>query len=584
MDGQRLEAKDGNTIIQTAYENGIEIPHFCWHPELSVSGNCRMCLVEVGLPKRLPDGTIETDTYGNPTVNYFPKLQIACATYVSDGMHVRTKTPKAIEAQEAVMEFILINHPLDCPICDEAGQCKLQDYAFNYSNGKSRFEENKNPNPKRQVWGPNVLFDAERCISCSRCIRFAQEVAKQDVLTFVNRGDHVTIELFEGTTFDNPYSMNVIDICPVGALTSPDFRFKSRVWDMSFNDSICTSCGKGCNVKLGIRNNEILRLEPKTNMQVNKYWMCDHGRLSYEYVNKNRVTKPLIKDESIQKEVDWKEALNFAAYQIKRFKPNEVFVLISPNLSNEDLYISKKFAANIVMTTNYGFLTNKQPNFADDLLKVADRNANSVGAELIGLNNSPKGIQVDELLDNIINGSIRALYLIGEDLEDHAHLIGSLEDIELLIVNAPNHNKVTEIADLVLPMSTHAEIEGTFTNVNKLVQYVAPAITTKENLRFMGMKMSRLDKLGAKNDRWTQHEERNSRQTWRILQSIANLLDTNWSYRSSKEIFNDLTQAISEFSGMSYNLLKEYNGLQCGQNRKLEKDAIHYRPHRLKPN
>ncbi|MCO5251301.1 MAG: 2Fe-2S iron-sulfur cluster-binding protein [Candidatus Kapabacteria bacterium] len=225
IDGKKIETKQGKTVIEAAYENGLQIPHFCWHPELSVSGNCRMCLVEIGMPKRLPDGTPENDENGNPMVNYFPKLQIACATPVTDGMYVNTNNAKVVEAQEAVMEFLLINHPLDCPICDEAGECKLQDYAFRYSDGESRFDEMKNHKDKRQKWGPNVMFDAERCISCSRCIRYSQEIAKQDVLTFVQRGDHVTIKLFDGTQLDNPYSMNVIEICPVGALTSPDFRF-----------------------------------------------------------------------------------------------------------------------------------------------------------------------------------------------------------------------------------------------------------------------------------------------------------------------------------------------------------------------
>jgi NADH-quinone oxidoreductase subunit G len=227
IDGKRLETKTGKTIIETAYENGLDIPHFCWHPELSVAGNCRMCLVEIGMPKRNHDGSLETDKNGNPVVSYMPKLQIACATPISDGMYVNVNNDKVIHAQEAVMEFLLINHPLDCPICDEAGECKLQEYAFTHSTGESRFDETKNHKDKRHKWGPNVMYDAERCISCSRCIRYAKEIADQDVLTFVQRGDHVTIKLFEGTQFDNDYSMNVIEICPVGALTSPDFRFKS---------------------------------------------------------------------------------------------------------------------------------------------------------------------------------------------------------------------------------------------------------------------------------------------------------------------------------------------------------------------
>ena len=198
IDGKPYEAENCKTVIETAYANGLEIPHFCWHPELSVSGNCRMCLVEIGMPKRMPDGEIQKDENGDPVVNFFPKLQIACATPISDGMRVRTKSDKAIEAQEAVTEFILINHPLDCPICDEAGECKLQEYAHKHSTGISRFEEEKNHADKRQRWGEHVYYDAERCISCSRCIRYADEVAGQKILSFVNRGDKVTIKKEEG--------------------------------------------------------------------------------------------------------------------------------------------------------------------------------------------------------------------------------------------------------------------------------------------------------------------------------------------------------------------------------------------------
>src|ERR1041385_319252 len=235
IDGKEFEAQAGQTIIQVATDNGIDIPHFCWHPALSVAGNCRMCLVEV---------------------EKTPKLQIACATTVTEGMSVKILSEPATKGREDVMEFLLINHPLDCPICDEAGQCKLQDYAFEHSNGESRFVEDKTHKDKRVPFGPNVLFDGERCISCSRCIRFAQEVAEQPVLSFVNRGDHVTITTIPDQGFDNNLSMNVIDICPVGALTSRDFRFKARVWDMSFTESVCPGCSRGCSVKVGVRNNE----------------------------------------------------------------------------------------------------------------------------------------------------------------------------------------------------------------------------------------------------------------------------------------------------------------------------------------
>lgn len=229
IDDKEFKVENGRTVIQAAQENGIEIPHFCWHPKLTISGNCRMCLVEI---------------------EKMPKLAIACATQVADGMVVKTMSDKAVKAREAVMEFLLINHPLDCPICDEAGECKLQDYSYKYSTGISRFNEDKVHKQKRVPIGPNVMFDSERCILCSRCIRFCDEIVGKHQLQFVQRGDQTRIETFPGEQLDNPYSMNVIELCPVGALTSRDFRFKARVWELSNTDSICTGCARGCNMNI----------------------------------------------------------------------------------------------------------------------------------------------------------------------------------------------------------------------------------------------------------------------------------------------------------------------------------------------
>ncbi|MBP1654683.1 MAG: nuoG, partial [Bacteroidetes bacterium] len=244
IDGKQIQANPGQTIIEVARDHGMEIPHFCWHPKLSVAGNCRMCLVEV---------------------EKNPKLAIACSTQVAEGMVVHTANERVIRARHAVMEFLLINHPLDCPICDEAGECKLQDYAYSHSIGASRFEEDKVHKPKRVELGPNVLLDTERCIMCSRCVRFCDEIAKKPQLTFTQRGDHVELTTFPGEQLDNPYAMNTIDICPVGALTSRDFRFKARVWEMSATESVCPGCSRGCNIFVWVRNNEILRLTPRFN-------------------------------------------------------------------------------------------------------------------------------------------------------------------------------------------------------------------------------------------------------------------------------------------------------------------------------
>jgi NADH-quinone oxidoreductase subunit G len=583
IDGERIETSPGKTVIQAAYDSGMQIPHFCWHPELSIAGNCRMCLVEVGFPKKISDGTFEKDSDGNPSINYFPKLQIACATFVSDGMHIRLNTAKVKEAQEAVMEFLLINHPLDCPICDEAGQCKLQEYAFIHSAGESRFEETKNHKDKRVPWGPNVLFDGERCISCSRCIRFAKEVANQDVLTFVQRGDHVTIQLFEGTQFDNPYSMNVIDICPVGALTSPDFRFKSRVWDMSFNNSICPGCARGCNIQIGVRNNEILRLEPRTNMQVNKYWMCDYGRLTqYPFVNNKRITEPMMKGNDAHIVTNWQDAIQNAADRLKQFKPNEIMFLASPKASCEDIYALNKFVKDVIKSKNIDYLRHTDESFEDNMLRVKSISANEKGCDLII--GTPQGIKALDLVENIKNGTIKALYIMDEDFSNHPLLSDAISGIQLLIIHSSNHSKLSEKADIIFPAATYAESEGTYINIDGRVQHFAAALVTKENLRYMGMKMSRLDKFGADNDRWTHHEQRNCKQSWRIVLMLAKAYGEVWNFRNSSEVFAEMTLKYEKLNGMSYELLDRFDGLLLGKASNPESIGYKYESHYLKPN
>jgi NADH-quinone oxidoreductase subunit G len=584
IDDTRIEAKEGKTVIEAAYENGLEIPHFCWHPELSVSGNCRMCLVEVGLPKKLPDGGFEKDENGILKINYFPKLQIACATKIADGMHVRTKSDKVIKAHEAVMEFLLINHPLDCPICDEAGECKLQEYAYTHSRGDSRFEEIKNRFVKRIEWGPNVMFDAERCIQCSRCIRFAQEIADQDVLTFTNRGDHVNIRLAEGESFDNPYSMNVIDICPVGALTSTDFRFKARVWDMSFNDSICPGCARGCNIEIGIRNNEILRLQPRTNMYVNKYWMCDPGRLGeYKYVNENRVVEPVINRGEGRKECSWDEAYTFVAEKLKLYKPDDIMFICSGDNTCEDAFLFQKFAKQIVKSKNVDFAPDFEKTFADNLLRTADRNANSKGVKEVGAEPAQHAVDWRQFSEKLEKDRIKVLYIMDEDFARHSHLIEHLGSIEFLVVHSGNHSKLTEAAHAVLPSSTYAEKEGTFVNIDGRVQHFEAAVVTKENRRTMGMKMSRLDRFGAHNDRWTHHEERNCRPGWKIIYNLANRMGADWKYSDAEDVFDEIAAKIGSFRGMTYELLDEYKGIPLGKADKPDPKINEYQSHKMKP-
>lgn len=527
IDGIEYEARPGQTVIQVIYEHGLDVPHFCWHPALTVAGNCRMCLVEI---------------------EKMPKLAIACATNVSEGMVVNTKSPNAVKGREDVMEFLLINHPLDCPICDEAGQCKLQDYAFNYSRGESRFEEEKVHKDKRVPFGPNVLFDAERCISCSRCIRFGEEIAEQPVLTFVERGDHVTITPFPGTQLDNPYAMNVIDICPVGALTSRDFRFKARTWDMSFTETVCPSCPRGCNIRVGVRDNEILRLEPRPNPNVNDFWMCDVGRLtSYPYVNaEDRVSGGYIRSNGKLEPASVGDAAREVGKALLRYKPEEILFIASAHATLEDNYVFLE-TAKARGAKHIGYIPHAEGS-DDRLLIRADRTPNARGIELLGI----KSLS-DADLKMLAEGKFKAVYA----LEGNFPIDLSLFDRpEFFACHATNMTELASRADIILPAATWAEKEGVLVNFDGWVQKLKPAVETKYRVRgFEEMSRSRLDRFGTKFDRWAQGRKVDCMESWRLAQMVGHELGKKTEYRYTEDVFEKLANILPDFAGMSYESL-----------------------------
>lgn len=540
IDDREIEFKQGQTIIEAAADYGIDIPHFCWHPKLSVSGNCRMCLVEV---------------------EKMPKLVIACSTIASDGMVVHTQSEKSVSARNAVMEFFLINHPLDCPICDEAGECKLQDYAYEHSVGESRFVEEKVHKDKRVPLGPRVMFDGERCISCSRCIRFCDEIAKDSELTFVQRGDRVTITTFPGEELDNPYSMNVVDICPVGALTNRDFRFQARVWDMSHTNTICNGCSRGCNTEMWVRNNEILRLVPRHNEDVNSYWMCDHGRLNtFKFVNADdRVDGPHLRVEGNLLKVGWDEAIAEAASRLKAFAKDEIAVIASPYATCEDNYLIAKFAKIVLGTGNLDYMRHIDIEFGDDILKKDDITPNSLGAELVGIMPSKNGKDLGNIIKGIREGKIKALYLIEDDILSYdSELENVIAKLDLFIVHATDFNKSTAFADIVFPASAYAEKNGTFVNFQGRIQRLKPAVSSIDADRALdGMAMSRLDKFGTKFDRWASGTKYDSRSTWKILAGLSAALGQKYKFQMAEEVFSEISNSISAFKGLDYDVIGE---------------------------
>jgi NADH-quinone oxidoreductase subunit G len=534
IDGKELEVDPKLTVIQAAAQNGIHIPHFCWHSKLSVAGNCRICLVEV---------------------EKMPKLVIACATQVAEGMVVKTKSEKVVKARNSVMEFLLINHPLDCPICDEAGECKLQNYAYKYSIGASRFQEDKVHKPKRVELGPHVLLDVERCIMCSRCIRFSEEIAHQSALTFTERGTHVILTTFPGTQLDNPYSMNVVDICPVGALTSRDFRFKARVWEMSSTESICVGCARGCNTHVWVRNNEILRLTPRKNEEVNSYWMCDDGRLnSFKSVaSEKRLNGSLIRKDGVKVEVGWDEAISKVVSELRTYRKHEIAGIASAYTTNEDNYIFVRFIKEVIGSKNIGVLSHLQSGSEDDLLIRADKTPNSLGALSVGAAGENETVGIDHILKGISEGTIKVLYVLEDNIAADPKIAEVLKNLEMLIVHSSVRNETTAKADIVLSASTFAEKHGTMTNFNGRVQLIRPAVAMIEQERAMdGMAMSRWDKFAAQNDSWGKGTKRDARSSWRIIAAVASAMGGKMKYATAEEVFKEMTERLPAFKSLSY--------------------------------
>src|SRR6266542_1811196 len=418
------------TMIQACALAKVDVPHYCYHPKLPVAGNCRMCLVEFGTPAMGPDRKPVLQPDGTPKIARSPRPAIACATPVSPGMEIYTKTPGVKQMREGVLEFLLINHPLDCPICDQAGECKLQEYSVEYGQGQSRFVEKKVHKPKRVDLGPRIVLDDERCILCSRCIRFTKDIVGDDALGFVNRGSYNTITHYPGKPFDNNYTLNTVDICPVGALTSKDFRFQMRVWFLKETRSICASCGTGCSIVIGSREDRIYRFEPRQNDAVNSCWMCDAGRLNYRWVGRpDRLLKCATRNaERGIIHSTWTTVLNEIADRLKRASAGSVAIIASARQTNEELWLLGK------LKTKLGALSDSIPRVgeADKLLVNAAKNPNSNGARLTGIAANPMGSNLPRIAEGIRNGGIKTLIVFGEDVTEHgidADLLGRLEGL-----------------------------------------------------------------------------------------------------------------------------------------------------------
>ncbi|MDB6029827.1 MAG: molybdopterin-dependent oxidoreductase iron-sulfur protein [Verrucomicrobiales bacterium] len=506
------------TMIQACAQAKIDVPHYCYHPKLPVAGNCRMCLVEFGTPAMGPDRKPIMNPDGTPKIAKSPRPAIACATPVSPGMEIYTTTPGVKQMREGVLEFLLINHPLDCPICDQAGECKLQEYSVEYGQSKSRFVEPKVHKPKRVDLGPRIVLDDERCILCTRCIRFTKDIVGDDALGIVNRGSYNTITAFPGKAFDNNYTLNTVDICPVGALTSKDFRFKMRAWFLKETKSVCTSCGTGCNIVIGSRESIIHRYEPRENDGVNSSWMCDYGRLNYKWIQREDRLREVKSRKSGM--TAWNTVLGEISDVLAKAPVGSVALVASARQTNEELYLLGKLAKKLSAVTD----SVPRVGEGDKILLNPDRNPNSNGAKLIGIAPPQMGSNLAKIADGIRKGSIKTLIVFGEDVTKHGIGADLLGKLDALIVSDILRNQTTELAHYLLPGCAHAEKRGSFTNIKGRVQKFMKAVEPRGD----------------------------ARAEWEFLHELVYNVTGQNGFATIEGLFNQMAQEVPAFAGLTW--------------------------------
>ena len=511
LDGKTVEFEPGEKILSAAMRAGIQIPHYCYHPGMSVVATCRMCMVDV----------IDMGN-GRPA----PKLQTSCSMDAVEGMKVETMNEKVKDAKELVMEYLLINHPLDCPICDQSGECVLQDYSFEFGSGKSEMEYSKRVYGWRDI-GTFVALERNRCIHCTRCDRFTREITGTNEFGMFNRGHELTVDTYSDRPMTNQFQGNMADICPVGAITEKEFRFKRRVWKLKKTPSICVGCSTGCNVTIEYDKNEVFRLKPRDNPDVNKWWMCDQGRLTYKDLNirEDRIAHPLGKTAEGFQEISWENAFSAIREKISELQPtsNEVIGLVDTHASNEELYLFKKLLKEGFDSDQLFFpdLEWEQPvsDFFINSLITSDKNPNRAGARMLGL----KGAKSFEEVTSKIPTGTKVLMVFGKPFEDE-NLLSQAGNIPLVINIAAWQSGWSETADVTLPGRLHSEKDATYTNKAGRVQRVNTAIRAFHK----------------------------TRPDWMILCGLMELLDVDNKADSAEAVFQELSENEKGFQGLQW--------------------------------
>jgi len=495
INGQEFDFEKGRTILQVALENEVEIPHYCYHPGLSIPANCRICLAEIHAPNPRNDNRIEP----------IPKLLPTCQTPAGDGQIVYTNSPKAIANQKAVMEYLLINHPVDCPVCDQAGECYLQDYSYQYGRSASRFQEAKIKQPKKDV-GPNILLYADRCIMCTRCVRFCREVTGTNELIVEGRGSTAQIDIFPGRAVDNELASNVIDICPVGALLDKDFLFQQRVWFLKRAASIDGITASGDNIWVEHNEGTVYRVRPRPNLEVNRWWITDEVRYGWKFVHSDeRITMPRIKGRNAFDPMNAREAYT-AAYGAVTSRlegavasggggsggsggsggGGRIALMVSPMLSCEDAWLLATYVRSLDPEAILGVgpvpFHGEDKTFPDGFTLRAEKAPNARGVRRVLGALSENVLEFDEFLSGLDDRNIRAVVLTGnypsnwvtDDLVKAVD--GKAVGGRSIILIDTLESRLGELADVVLPGATFAEKSGTFENVDNRLQAFERAI------------------------------------------------------------------------------------------------------------
>ncbi len=461
IDGQALEVASGLTILRAAEEAGIQIPHFCYHPAFAPEGSCRMCLVEI-------EGV--------------PKLELACSTLVKEGMKILTTSQKVVEARGGVLEFLLAEHPLDCPICDKAGECKLQDYFEEYGLFQSQFNETKEKREKIFSLGKNLVLDRERCILCTRCVRFLNEISKTEEAGILHRGIHSEVGIFQTEFVDNNYAGNLAEICPVGAITDLDFRFKTRSWFLEKKESICPLCSRGCNIFVDShpgfprvpRSRRVYRIRARKNPEVNSYWICDFGRYRYADLDEGRQEALIWKKEGRDSALSWTQAVQLLSDKLRSIvslqKVSHLGVVLHTNLTNEELFLAKRLFQMDIGVQKI-FLADPPAGQTDGFLLTADRTANRRGWKEIGLAAETADLaRLAEMDFLLIFGNYLASSFGSADLKT------SLDKVETKVLLASHKSPLDTMVDFIVPVPVSTEKHGSLTNLDGRVQVLVPAL------------------------------------------------------------------------------------------------------------